>query len=126
MGGDRMIFKNVTAEELTQALDIVNKKFDNNVTFYMHRESKNAIRMCLRVIDSHKKGAKLGFSGRHTINACWHVHGYYFEALLSINPKAVIKTVISTITLDGGNWTDKNIGSLFNPLMYSEACECEY
>lgn len=78
----------------------------------------------LKVKDSHGKGAKIGYSGRHTVNACWHVHGDFFDALLDLNPEIVIKTLNRTIDKKGGNWHDWNIGSIMYPRFYSEACEC--
>jgi len=84
----------------------------------------------LRVKDSHGKGAKLSYPNpstgrqRHLINACWHVHGYFFEALLEINENIVIKTAGRTVDKNGGNWHDWNIGSMMYPMYYSEACDC--
>ncbi len=117
-----MIIKNVTEKDLYEALRKVNKHFDNNVIFE-HCNSVNtkgnrwSVR--LRVKSSRGKGARLGFSGRHLINACWHVHGEFLEAL----PKdAVIYTAGKTVY--PGDWEDWNIGSQMNPMYFSEACEC--
>ena len=75
--------------------------------------------------NSKGSGAKLGFTGRRTILACWHAHGHFFEALLNIAPHAVITVATYKITIDGGNWIDKQIGSIMQPLYYSEACLCD-
>lgn len=117
-----MQFKNVSKQELDQALETINKKYDGNVIW-------NNPYHTLRVQDSHGKGARKGYNGKHFVSACWHVHGDFFEALLKIQPKAIIKTVMSTVQINeygqiSGNWLDKNIGSIMNPLSYSEACEC--
>ena len=128
-----MIISNVSGENLSETLSIVSKQYDNNVIWnnYERLNTKGTrFRVTLRVVDTHGKGARLGQSltsrgnRRHIINACWHVHGHFFESLLKINPNAVIKTGMATITKQGGNWTDTNIGSMMEPLMYSEACEC--
>ena len=116
-----------TKQELEQALAKVNERYDNNITwntFEQLNQSGTRFRVTLRVKDSKGKGHKNGYSGRRTINACWHVHGYFFEALLAINPDIVIKTAGRTVDKNGGNWEDWNIGSLMCPRYFSEACEC--
>ena len=127
-----MIIK-ATREELEKALAMVNERYDNNVTwndFERLNGSGTRFRITLRVKDSHGKGGKLGHENprngrqRHTINACWHVHGHFFEALLEINEDIVIKTAGRTVDKNGGNWHDWNIGSLMYPRYFSEACEC--
>lgn len=127
-----MIIK-ASREELEQALAEINKRYGNNIVwnnFERLNGKGTRFRVTLRVKDSHGKGAKLGHPNprtgrqRHTINACWHVHGYFFEALLAINPQILIKTAGRTVDKNGGNWEDWNIGSLMYPRYFSEACEC--
>jgi len=124
--------RNVTKEELERALNMTNEKFDNNIifnNFEAMNQKGNAYRVTLRVRDSHKKGSRLSTQNRHLINACWHVHGHFFDYLIQINPKAVIQTCKSKIYKVGnetiGNWEDYNIGSMIEPLYYSEACGCQ-
>jgi predicted ester cyclase len=126
-----MIIKNVTKSQLYATLNLINEKYDNNVDFNRFEQlSETRFRVTLRVKDSKKAGHRLGFSvtskGNHRrlTSACWHVHGDFFEQLLYINSNAVIRTASGIIDKNGGNWIDRNIGSLMNPLMYSEACEC--
>lgn len=72
-------------------------------------------------------GARISSSGRRIAAACWHVHGDFFDALLKIQPNAVIVTrggPGAVIDKNGGNWQDCNIGSRMSPMMFSEACEC--
>lgn len=124
-----MIIKNVTKEELEQALQAVNVKYSNNITWeHIEPKGKNwDVR--LRVKNSKGPGARLGFKfgdmkQRHLINACWHVHGFWYDALFAINPNAVVVSMGKKITKDDGNWEDRNIGSIANPMYYSEACMC--
>jgi len=130
-----MIIKNVLQEDLKQALAKVNKDFDDNICWNRFEGIRNGFIVTLAVRNSHGKGARLGFQisertgqRRHLINACWHVHGHFFDALLEINPKADITTCISHIYKHEdrviGNWEDKQIGSMMDPLYASEACEC--
>ena len=126
-----MIFKNVTESEMHQAIDKINKKYDNNIRFKSGpaRKSKNQITATLTV-NSTQDGA-LGYrrshTGRKIAAACWHVHGDFFDALIDINPAAVIITGMNrkqVINKYGGNWQDVNIGSMMQPMSYSEACDC--
>lgn len=120
-----MYAKNCTIEELEQALNNVNKLYDNNVIFNHFPEYRGKrIIFTLRVINSNKKGAKRTISGRRHTSACWHVHGDFFDLLFEINNQAEIIAVNKKINIDGGNWQDRNIGSTLNPLYYSQACEC--
>lgn len=127
-----MYFKNTTRQEMLEALTILNQKYDNNVEFvYLDwNTSRHAVQCTLRVKESHGKGARLSQSQtslgnhRHLINACWHVHGDLFETILKLNPNVVIYAEKNKIDKHGGNWQDWNIGSIMNPLYYSEACEC--
>lgn len=124
-----MIIKNVSTEDLRKALSELNKRYDDNIIWNNYHNEGRGYRVTLRVQDSHGKGARLHYNKdyelkRHSVSACWHVHGDFFDILLSINPDAVIKTAKHTIDKDGGNWEDWNIGSVIYPLYYSEACEC--
>ncbi len=65
-------------------------------------------------------GAKVSHSGRNIAAASWHAHGYLFEAILAIDPSAVIQSFNGSIDIDGGNWVDFNVGSLYAPMMASE------
>lgn len=129
-----MLTKNVSFEELQKALEKTNKLFDGNIDFKDIRQvNKNSIRFTLKVKNSKGKGSKKSITYfpfenkvkmRNTANACWHVHGTFFEKLLEINPKAIIKSAGKTITGDGGNWQDWNIGSILFPVYYSDSCLC--
>lgn len=121
----------VTENDLNKALKKINKRYKNNIVFNrLEQKHSKTYLVTLKVKDSKKPGHRLGFKygdgkQRRLINACWHVHGYFFEALLEINPDARIKTGTHEINKHGGNWQDRNIGSMVHPLMYSDACECE-
>ena len=126
---------NITPGQLDKALTEVNKLYDGNIVFkrgpeYIGRTSH----FTLTVKNSNGLGARrsagYGTAGRKIAAACWHVHGYFFEAVFnqnSISPNARIRTAVSCITGPGeneGNWQDKRIGPPIAPVMYSEACEC--
>lgn len=72
-------------------------------------------------------GARHGRPGGRVVGACWHAHGHLFEAILELEPDAVIHTGLlgkRRITKDGGNWEDAQVGSQINPVMISELCGC--
>jgi len=120
-----MIIKNVTQEDLEKALEITNRKFENNITWNRFEKiGRNRYRVTLRVKDSRKAGHRIGYTGRRLINACWHVHGTFFDALLSVNPEAEIIALNRVINKEGGNWEDIQVGSVLCPRWLSEMCEC--
>jgi hypothetical protein len=127
---------------MNSALDIINQRYDNNIIWNRAPEPVGKkLRFTLRAKNSRGPGAKIsynhvGFGGkpRYTTSACWHVHGYFFEALLDINPSAVIQTSIkfksTPIYKDEAgtihnNWQDWNIGSFMYCIPYSTSCGCD-
>ncbi|MCK5608940.1 hypothetical protein KAR91_44110 [Candidatus Pacearchaeota archaeon] len=130
-----MIAKNVTRQEMEKALAMVNKKYEDNITWNREPELKGGqYHFTLYTHSVEKPGHRLGwpdYSGqgngnqRRLRSACWHVHGNFFDALLNINPNAVIKSAHATIDINGGNWQDKNMGSQMYPFYFSEACMCQ-
>jgi hypothetical protein len=114
-----------TAETLSKALAIVNERFDNNVTYNRAPEKQGKrLAFTLKVKDSRKPGARRGLTGRRSVAACWHVHGYFFDAVWTIEPAAIIDAGALRMTGKADNWQDRNIGSMYQPAMYSEACCC--
>ncbi len=110
---------------ILQALREINDRYDNNIDLLkLEPISKNRFRVRLTVKNSRGKGARIGYTGRRVKAACWHVHGDFFDALLSLNPDAIIKAGNLKVTSQSGNWRDWNIGSLIGPLYFSEACDC--
>lgn len=126
-----MYFKNASMQDLETALNEINKKYDGNVTFKRLDWRGKQIIATLRVKNSHGKGAKIGYTDRHTIAACWHAHGDFFDALLKINPNIIIESMNRKIFVNTndnivGNWVDWNVGSKVFPKLYSASCECHY
>ena len=133
-----MLAKNCTMEDLNKALEIVNVKYQGNVTFNRIEQRGKNILFTLKVKDSKAPGHRRGFQGfdgkpaKRLVSACWHVHGDFFDALiLKVNQNTVIvsrdtqlykQSYNNTVS---NNWQDKNIGSVYNPLYFSEACDCD-
>ena len=123
-----MYYRNCSVDDLEKALFIVNRKYENNIEFKRLESSKKLF--TLKCKDSKKKGHRLHinmFNGKTKkgISACWHVHGDFFDALFRIKPNAYVISYSKKITKKNGNWEDRNIGSMFYPVYYSESCECE-
>jgi hypothetical protein len=119
-----MIAKNVTIEQLKQALKITNQQFDNNIVFKRLEQTGKRVNFTLTVKSSKGAGARRGMNGRRIAAACYHFHGRLFENLLTLNQNAIVVSCKSTINKNGGNWCDSNIGSIMQPIMHSEACDC--
>ena len=128
-----MIFMHCTVNDLHRALEIVNAKYAKNVEYKKINVLNNKStrwQVTLKVKDSYKAGGRLGHARnkdgnrRHINAACWHVHGDLFDAILSIAPDTIIHAGKIKIDKNGGNWQDRDIGSIIEPWYFSEACEC--
>ena len=54
----------------------------------------------LKVKDSKERGARRSWTGRILINACWHVHGEFFDKLFEINSEVFISAMGKKITVE--------------------------
>jgi hypothetical protein len=126
--------KNCTKDDLRNALDILNVKYEGNIKFKSMEMRGRQIQFTLTVCDSRGKGSRKSIQGRRISAACWHAHGDFFDILIDLNPEAEIKTGMDNLNNGiinrwGGNWFDKNIGSVAFPaafpFYFSESCDCE-
>ena len=117
---------NATIKELDQAMKEVNKLYDNNIIYNRRPDqiNTNRIAFTIRCKDSKGSGARISPSSRRMISACWHVHGKLFDILFDLRPDITIRATGKLITIDQGNWLDKQIGSYMDPFYYSESCNC--
>lgn len=121
-----MKITNVTETDLENALSEVNKRFDNNIIWNRFEQNGRGFNITLKCKSSKEAGHRLGHSGRRMISACWHAHGTFFDCLWA-NPdsmNAIIRSGPLVMKSPGDNWQDRNIGSIMQPLYFSEACEC--
>ncbi len=142
-----MQIKNVNLDQLTLALAAVNTRFQGNIRWNLGGRWGSEYRtdpepqplnrkgtrwnVRIRITDYDRPGYRRTTSDKRHPSACWHVHGHFFDALLYIEPRAVIRSGYNpetgrpiVIDRNGGNWTDRNIGSEFRPLYFSQACDC--
>ena len=121
--------RNVSFQEMNQALEIVNKKYDGNIEFKRLEWRGKKIIFTLKVKDNKGLGTALNVmyklkeirgdnlrgQPKHSGSASWYAHGYFYEELLKISPKAVINSTLKgksvSIDINGGNWQNPVLGS---------------
>lgn len=126
-----MIIRNATKYDLSRALAMTNAKYGNNVAWNRFTKEGDIFIVTLKVKDSKKAGHSLGLlisekTGKRRLlsSACWHVHGTFLEALITLNQNITILTAEKVVNKDGGNWEDWNAGSVACPVLASERCNC--
>ena len=128
--------KNVTIQEMTQALRNLNIEYKNNIEFRRIEQKGNLIIFTLKVKDKNGLGSQenpsyawhnmIGASNKgipkRSISASWFAHGNFFNELLKINPKAIIHSNVKskklTIDINGGNWQEIPFGNDFYGHIY--------
>lgn len=74
--------------------------------------------------------------GKRMTYVCWHGHRAFMRALYQLAPAAVIRSSLAVYkgrddfertheTTAWGRDPQRGIGSMFSPLAYSDACDCE-
>lgn len=144
-----MQVKNTSLDEIKKALDLVNKKYEGNIRFHsdgITSKNQKGTRLQFKLYThsvekaGHRRHFRPDYSkgfdnpplkSRRSRYACWHAHGDFFDALLNLNPKAVIRVgraagqVYDDAYGRHGNWEDFNIGSQVCPIYFSQSCDCE-
>lgn len=121
----------VSPEVLTKAMIEANASYNGNLTFNRFDVGKNHVNFTLRVNSSKGAGHRVGHSGKRLVAACWHAHRDFLASLFTLAPNA--KVVSCKAKYDGKDGFEAsfertgndNIGSVFQPLCYADACECE-
>ncbi len=124
-----MLVRNVRHEDITNALNKTNEDFGDNIKFRRFdpagrtRQGDNKFTVTLTVVSSFEVGSRRSNTGRRIASACWHVYGRFMDHLPE---QAEIVSSFPTrhITKPGDDWQDWNVGSFFQPLPMSLACEC--
>ena len=120
-----MKIKGLSIEQLETALSNVNKKHGYKLRF-VDGISKNGnfLNCRLRSEKSNIEGASKSVSGRNSVSASWHAHGYFFDELYDMNPNALIYSGGLKMMSKADNWQDYNLGSQINPCFASELSIC--
>jgi hypothetical protein len=134
-----MKIKNVTRADLDTALAKINETYGDNIEFNNitpTNNKKTAWSVTLRAKSSRGAGARRALNNkRHTVSACWHVHGIFLDALpadarfytmeiVGSHPNGADKTELVWRS-PGDAWVDPVVGSLWTGLNYfSELCNC--
>jgi len=118
-----VIVSDTSKRAIEAALNTLNKDYKGNICFNRFEalnSNKTRFAVTLRVKDSRKRGAKLGYSGRHTVAASWHVWGKFIDLLFELCPDAKIR--IRGKSYDAGSWYWEvwNAGSYMNPVYASQ------
>lgn len=108
-----------TKETVQKAIDAVNEEHGYKIEFNRADQSGKWFNFTLQSEKSGIPGARYSHTGRRLKSASWHAHGYVFEKILEMDPKAIIKTAGRTVNINGGNWEDWNAGSLYSPCYMS-------
>lgn len=109
-----------TETQLRKALQTVNKQRGYKLRFNRFDRKGKYVNFTIET-DSKIPGARKSHSGRNLPKASWHAHGFLFEEILKLNKESVIISKgTKKITINGGNWEDSNIGSMFKPCYFSE------
>ena len=129
--------RNITSGQLYEALERVNKDFDENITMEVTRNytstglPRHSVK--LGVLSSYGAGGRYNpNSNRHIAAACWHVFGEFLDALGEITDDNALVVLRGESYNDPDRvvhpsdhgWVDYNIGSMYQPLYYSESCHC--
>lgn len=123
-----MEIRGVTRQEILAAI----RRADDthNLTFNRFDAKGKHYLITLRVKDSKGRFHRRGFTGRRLVSACWHAHYRFMEELYKLVPDAIIISHVARYdnveefeALVDGTGT-KNIGSMMQPLMFEDACDC--
>ena len=113
---------------ISEALKKVNAEFNNNIKLKKYDVKKGRkgylYTVTLTVQDSRGAGSRIGPTGRRVSAACWHAHGRFIDSIFELDPSAIVWTMGIKCDTNSWYWRDKNIGSIINPLYYSNACDC--
>jgi hypothetical protein len=79
--------------------------------------------------DRYHTERKTTYSRRSCAAPCWHGFGHFIRALFEINSTGCVVTAKARYDTARGfenkyPYTDGNIGSMMEPLQYSDACDC--
>lgn len=131
-----MKITHTTQKIVEKAIEQVSKKYDYNIGLRWGYDTKptnkkgTSFNIRLVAKSYGNPGYRRTFSGKRNQSACWHVCGDFFDAILDLDPGAIIYSGHLKIYEDRhghgrlNNWQDWNIGSLMQPLYFSEACDC--
>ena len=123
-----MIIRGITLADLETAVRDVNGRFDNNITMPFEDLGKGRFKVFLQVLNSRGPGAHTGMmenkdgSFRATKHACWHVHGFFFDAL----PEQAVITAMGRKLRPNDPWHDWKRREMGYPNWESQMCECDY
>lgn len=124
-----MLARNVTIPDLEHAARETGVVADIRAVTSNGRSTTGvAIRFGL-TLTADRQWERRSYRGRRVHAVCWHGHREFFRALFRRVPDADVTTALARYTSPAHfeatfGATDKNIGSMVEPMQFSEACAC--
>lgn len=105
---------------------------------------KAALQSGVRLVNFRKQGRRFAFtlglngelwrrrgsSGRRVASVCFHGHAAFMQHVFEAVPDALIKSMMATYNgvqdfqQEACKTGNRNVGSMMQPLAYTEACDC--
>jgi len=126
--------REISRQDFDAAFSKMNERYDGNIELLFADPEGTGFKFRLKAKDRRGAGSAASASWtrlkdgsrRRTGAACWHAHGYLFEAIFAQSPESWVRTAMSQGRIDifGGNWQDRDAGPPIAPVMASDLCEC--
>ena len=107
-------------ETVINAINEINARFNYKIELNRDDQQGKWFHFTIKSEKSGIPGSRYSWSGRKLVSASWHAHGHLFDEIFKEDPNAIIWSAGNKITIESGNWQDKNIGSYFCPVYFSE------
>ena len=129
-----MLIIGIGKDDLDRAIKVFNQDNDSTIQIvdYQDKSTSRTVKFRCRFVPnrSSDKYGRLSHSGRRIKALCWHGHRDLFEMLFNVFPQLEIRTAQATYKGRDGfirNYpatASVNIGSMFKPMEYQDACNC--
>ena len=129
-----MLIRNATFEQVEKAADKVGVRV---VEWRAVSPTACRFRLGLTTAREYQRtSVGYGSKGRRIAAVCWHGHRDFYRALFKVAPEARVQTAMTRQLAQGSRYytaenfervyqeTDRNIGSMMQPVAHSEACTC--
>ena len=107
-----------TKQDVLQAIENVNKEHGYKIELNRSDQIGKWFNFTIKS-PSKVPGARTSATGRNLAAASWHAHGYIMDEIFNLSPDSVIVSM-GVKYRKGFEWTDRNVGSYFNPVYMSE------
>ncbi len=127
-----MKLQNVTSDQLRTCVNFISvNNYDGELIFDRKPEWRgNWLHFTLRTVNGRSLGARRTHRGRRLAKACWHAHRDVMKELFNTYPSALLVTMLARYDGRDGFLAEfpatgnNNVGSMVQPLLLREACDC--